>query len=433
MQKELSKKNLQKFEIKAALTKIKPGKEEETQFTQAAASFLKSLNAALKTADAKAILGGSGAKETWLSGSHDVDVFALFDYKKYGNQSAELSDLLEKALKKSFPKVKIERLHGSRDYFQLSYQGLMFEAVPILKISKAEQAQNITDISPLHSQWVNTHAAKVKDDIRLLKQFCKANYLYGAESYISGFSGYVLEILTAHYGSFEKVLKAAQRWKEKDVIDPSTFYPTPEMALFHINTSKLQSPLIVIDPVDKGRNAAAALSMEKYLLFKEMAKKYLQKPAQEYFEKEKITVDSLQKKYAGKGTLVLVNVVPTEGKEDAVGAKLLKAFDFLREKLKGFELVHAGWTWNRGQDALFYMMVKKKELPAAEIRIGPPLKMKEFVEDFKKKNKNTFEEKGRVMAKVKVELPKLKDFVNALLKEEYVRGKVKGIKKMEIL
>ena len=418
--------------MKSVLQNIKPSKEEEKKFIAATASFLKALNAALASSGAMAILGGSGAKGTWLSGSHDVDIFVLFDLKKYENKSSELSDLLEKALQRSFPKINIQRLHGSRDYFQLPYQSLIFEAVPILKISKAEQALNITDISPLHSAWINKHAATAKDDIRLLKQFCKANNLYGAESYIGGFSGYVLEILTAHYGSFEKVLKAVQKWKEKDVVDPSKFYPTKELALFHINTSKLQSPLVVVDPVDKTRNAAAALSMEKFLLFKELAKKYLQKPAEEFFVKEKITVDSLRQKYKGKGALVLVMVVPTEGKEDAVGGKLLKVFEFLREKMHAFGLVHGGWTWDKGQEVLFYFVAKKKELPSEEIRVGPPLKLKEYVEDFKKKNKNTFEEKGRMMAKVKVENPKLKDFVNALLKEEYVTDRISKVKKVGV-
>ncbi|MDO8510595.1 MAG: CCA tRNA nucleotidyltransferase [Nanoarchaeota archaeon] len=415
------------------LKKIKPSKEEEKRFMQATASFLKALNAALAVSGAKAILGGSGAKGTWLSGSHDVDIFVLFDLKKYEDRSGELSDLLEKALQKAFSTIKIRRVHGSRDYFQLTYQGLAFETVPILKISKAEQARNITDISPLHSAWVEKHAAKLKDDIRLLKQFCKANDMYGAESYIGGFSGYVLEILTAYYGSFEKVLQAAQKWKEKDVVDPSRFYPTKEMALFHINTSKLQSPLIVVDPVDKSRNAAAALSMEKFVLFKELAKKYLQKPAEEFFIKEKITVDSLQKKYKGKGTLVSVTVTPTEGKEDAVGAKLLKVFEFLRGKLQGFAPVASGWSWDKGPEAMFYFITKKKELPAEEVRIGPPLKMKEYADDFKKKYKNAFVEGGRMKAKVKVVYPKLDDFINALLKDKYVKERISRIKKVDVV
>jgi len=419
--------------MKKILQKIKPSNEEEKKFARETNFFLKMLTAALKPFGAKAMLVGSGAKGTWLVGSHDLDIFVLFDLKKYGDKSSELSELLGKTLKKAFPQTKITRLHGSRDYFQLSQRGFLFEVVPILKISTAEQARNITDISPFHSAWVNRRAAKVKDDIRLLKQFCKANNLYGAESYIGGFSGYVLEILTAHYGSFENVLKAAQKWKEKEVIDPSKFYQTQEEALFHINASKLQSPLVVVDPVDKTRNAAAALSKEKFLLLKELAKKYLQKPAEEFFEKRIVTADSLQREYKDKGMRVFLNVRSMEGKEDVVGMKLLKAFEFIKEKLQGFTVRHSGWDWDTGKRAVFYFVVKKKELPEYEIRLGPPLKMKPYVEDFKKKYKNTFEEKGKIKAKVKAEHPKLKDFVNALLKEEYVKERVKGVKKMEVV
>ncbi len=414
--------------MKSVLDIIKPSKEEERRFSSYTAEFLCKLNT--KLTGAKAILGGSGAKGTWLSGSHDVDIFVLFDYQDFVNKSDQLSGFLETVLKKAFPHADLHRVHGSRDYFQLPYGGLRFEVVPILKISKAEQARNITDISPLHSKWVNQHAQKVKDDIRLLKQFCKANNLYGAESYIGGFSGYVLEILAAHYGSFEKVLKAAQKWKEKEVVDPSKFYAGKEAALFHINTSKLQSPIVVVDPVDKNRNAAAALSMETFLLFKELAKKYLHKPGDKFFEKEEISSPYLRKKY--KATILYLSVMPLEGKEDVVGVKLLKTFQFLGQKLKEFGVQKYGWGWDKKNEAVMYFIVKKKELPEYETRMGPPLKMKEYVQDFKKKYPNSFEEKGRIKAKVKVEHTKLKEFVNAVLKDEYVRERVKEVKKVEV-
>ena len=78
-------------------------------------NFLKIINKNLK--DAKAVLGGSGAKATWLTKAHDADIFVQFDYKKYKEKSDQISDILEKHLKKRFK--KIDRIHGSRDYFQL--------------------------------------------------------------------------------------------------------------------------------------------------------------------------------------------------------------------------------------------------------------------------------------------------------------------------
>ena len=150
------------------LEKIKPTKKEQQKFSKIISTFLNKLNSKLKPLQAQAILGGSGAKDTWLSGNHDIDIFVQFNYSKHKNNSAGLSDLLDPIIKKLFPKRK--RIHGSRDYFQIKYQTIEFEIVPILKISNAQQALNITDVSPLHSKWVKKNASKITDEIRLVKQ-----------------------------------------------------------------------------------------------------------------------------------------------------------------------------------------------------------------------------------------------------------------------
>ncbi len=415
------------------LQKIKPSPSEQRQAKEITASFLKSLNSKLK--NATAILGGSGAKDTWLSGNHDVDVFVLFDYTTFSGRSMDLSDLLESALKKAFPTIKLSRVHGSRDYFQLVYQHLNLEVIPILKIAKAEQAKNITDVSPLHSIWVNKHTRKLKDDIRLTKQFLKANKLYGAESHIMGLSGYVVEILVAHYGSFERLLKASQSWKMKEVVDAAKQYPKKD-ALFHLNQSKTQSPLIVIDPVDKGRNAAAALSLEKFQLFQKKAKEYLAHPDISFFEKKKIDLGELKKEAEmKKKNLVFMTLTPLSGKEDVVGTKLLKVFDFMQGKLAAFSIVKSDWEWENspgsGKEAQFYFILARKELPHLEIRSGPPLNLKEHVDNFKKEHKDTFMKEGKIYAQVKLPYPKLDDFVKALLKEEYVKERVRKVRKVE--
>ncbi len=420
-----------KTHLQQVLVKIKPNPLEQRHAKEITASFLKSLNSKLK--DAQAILGGSGAKDTWLAGNHDVDVFVRFDYQKYADKSLELSKFLQAALQKAFPKIKISRVHGSRDYFQLCFQSLNLEVIPILKIGKAEQAKNITDVSPLHSLWVNKHTKKIKDEIRLAKQFLKANNMYGAESHIMGFSGYVVEILLAQYGSFEKLLKAGQSWKIKDVVDAAKHYPKKD-ALFHLNTSKTQSPLIVIDPVDKRRNAAAALSGDKFQLFQKKAKEYLAHTDISFFEKEVIDFASLQKEaQQKKKNLVFIEITPLSGKEDVVGTKLLKVFEFLKGKLIPFSLVKSGWEGVKGKDAQFYFLLAKKELPHTEIRSGPPLELKEHVARFRKEHRDTLVKEGKIYAKVKVEFPRVEDLVKAVLKGKYVQERVGKVKEVLVI
>ena len=116
--------------LKEVLKEIKPGKEEEKEVEDKIDRFLKRVNKNLR--DAKAVLGGSGAKGTWLSKAHDADIFVAFDYKKYKDKSEQLSDILGRYLKRVFG--KISRLHGSRDYFQIKEKGFSFEVVPVLNI-----------------------------------------------------------------------------------------------------------------------------------------------------------------------------------------------------------------------------------------------------------------------------------------------------------
>lgn len=408
--------------LEAVLKKLQPSQAETRRFQKAVSLFIKKINSRFK--DAKAILGGSGEKDTWLAGSHDLDIFVLFDYKKYQNQSDLLSDLLQAELKKLFSKVT--RLHGSRDYFQITYQHYLFEVVPILKISQASQALNITDISPLHAQWVKKAPKKIKEEIRLAKQFAQACSCYGAESYISGFSGYVLEILTIYYGSFANLLRAAFKWENKDVIDIENHYKTKSEIFKQINSSKLISPLIVVDPVDKTRNAAAALSLEKFLLFKQKAAEFLQKPDKKFFEKETLSFKEIEKQT--RYNLVYLEIASLAGKEDVVGIKLLKAYQYLKKKLSNFSLQDAGWDWDKKNKAVFYFLLEKKQIAPFVLRLGPPLKMADAVKAFKRKNKTAFEAEGRMVVKLPFKAFQLKDYIKELIKDPYFKERIKQVK-----
>lgn len=408
--------------MKEALEILVPSPAEKDQVQGVVKEFLTLLNKQLK--ESKAIVGGSTAKDTWLTGNHDVDIFIQFPYKEFSAKSAQLSDIVEPQLQATFPKTAITRLHGSRDYFQVTYKKQLFELVPILKITKAEEAKNITDISPLHAAWVNTHAKGKKGDILLAKQFCKAAKVYGAESYIAGFSGYVIEILISYYGSFEKFIQAVVTWKEKVIIDPSNFYKKGNV-LFHLNTSKTKSPLILIDPVDRSRNAAAAISKKRFLQLQEQAKAYLKNPQKDFFQEQKVTLTELRK-LAKKQNLVYIEVIPLTGKKDVVGMKLKKSFTFLRRSLAPFGVIEADWDWNK-----MWFILKKKTIPEVSIHKGPPITMLEAAKNFKKKHKEAFVDKGLLFAKVKEPHPKIEAFFSKLLKNSYITERIEEIKKVE--
>ena len=431
--------------------KGRPSQKEVDEVEEAAAAFVKKLGSSLKKARilAKPVVGGSGAKGTWLRGMHDIDVFVCFDYSRYKDKSEQLSEFLAAAIKKAFHKH--ERLHGSRDYYRAASQGYNFEVVPILSIKKSGQAKNITDASLLHSSWVRKQIqrhkkAMLEDEIRLTKAFCRAQRVYGAESYVRGFSGYACEVLTVYYGSFLKLLTAATtKWKKqivsgkKILIDAENHYRKRD-PLRELNSAKVQSELIVIDPVQADRNATAALSNETLNRFIEAAASFLKKPEKSFFEKQEVTADKLRQK-AKEKHLVIVEAEPIRGKEDVVGAKLVKAHEHIKQQLpeNGFVLAESGWDWEKSKKgpALFWYMVLKGA-PKPELRYGPQLNNAAHAENFRKEHSGKsgralFEKNGRLYAKIERKHKEPRQLVQTIINEDaYIRDKAQhySIKKL---
>ncbi len=392
-----------------------PSKAEQAKVKKEINAFLSLLNVQLKKSaiDAKAVLGGSSAKAVWLSGDFDVDIFVKFNAKKYKDRN--ISDLLEKALIHFNP----ERIHGSRDYFWVQ-NNIKFEVVPVLDIKKSSDAQNVTDFSPLHVNWVKKNSKNLTADIRLAKLFCKASKCYGAESYIKGFSGHVLDILVINYKGFLKFLRAASKWKPKTIIDINRVHKGK--ALLNINKSKTEGPLVIVDPVEPYRNAAAALSTANFNNFIKIAKQFLKSPSAKFFTPKEINFNKLKK----QGHLFIIDIKPLKAKPDVAGAKFVCAFEYLKKKLDNFNIKNAGWQLNKND--LWFFVLKNNKLPNFYELKGPPIKMKDAVKGFKKKHKSTFKKGPRLYTKVKRPLTKANDILLEALSSDYVIPRIKSAK-----
>ena len=378
-------------ELKNEVEKVRPDENELKRLGLKINEIINSINKKLK-GKAVAVLGGSFAKNTVIKkDKYDADIFVRFS--KQGN----ISEMLEKALKSL--KFKTEKVPGSRDYFKTKVEDILVEIVPIIKIKKAEQAVNVTDVSPLHVIYIKNQINKKKslaDEIRLAKAFCYANNCYGAESHIRGFSGYCLEVLVSYYKSFLNLVKNSSKWPEekKVVLDPEKYYNSKEEVLRELNESKLVSPLIIVDPVQKNRNVSAALSQEKFLLFIGICKKFLKNPSEKLFEKKDEAKEILNNAKKTKKELLIINTESLKDKEDIAGAKLLKFCNVLLLKLE-----KEGYTTKSAivfseNSAKFYILLDKKD----RIVDGPFIKMKEHVKSFKKRWKNTVIKGKRIYA-----------------------------------
>lgn len=429
--------------LKKQIEIIKPNKDTFKEINKTSKEFVKYLEKKLKSKKIKAdvFIGGSLAKNTIVKkDKYDIDIFIRFD-KKYDNK--EISKLLGKTLGKGFKKV-----HGSRDYYQQMVSGIIMEIVPVLKIKKQQQAQNITDLSYFHVAYINKKIRKNKrlaDEIILAKTFCHAQNCYGAESYIHGFSGYALELLICHYKSFKKFISSIAYQKNmlrknnlssksdkllinnKIIIDDKKFYKNNNEILRELNESKIQGPIILIDPTFKERNALAGLSKKTFNKFKETCKKFLKNPNEKFFIQKNLK-EELNKKY-GKD-LKVIEIKTSKQVGDIAGSKSKKFFEFFilkserefKVKLKEFE-----YDDNKNL-AYFYFILDKK---GDEIIKGPSITDTHNLTRFKKTHKNAHIKNHIAYAKIKHDLS-FEEFIKRFKTKEKKIIKEMSVKSFEL-
>lgn len=352
---------------------------------------------------AEVFVGGSFAKGTLpKTDKYDADIFVRFP-----STQKDLSDALEKILKKIAKKKNLlmQRIHGSRDYFALLVnKRLTLEIIPVLKVRNPAQAQNITDLSYFHVSYTKRKlTTAMKREVALAKMFCASAGVYGAESYIRGFSGYGLECLIIRYKTFEKMLKDLVKLdNQKKVIDVQKFYRNKEEVLIALNESKTQGPIILVDPTWKERNVLASLDWEALKKFQERAKEFLGKPSEKYFYESKNNISELEGEAKKKKAEFLKIVLETDKQEgDIAGTKMKKFSDFLaREIGKYFEVIKLEFVYFGGQKANLYLILRsKKEV----VKIGPPVEMKKEAQRFREKNKKVFVKDGKLCVHEKID------------------------------
>lgn len=399
---------------KSELEKIKPEKLVIGGINKMLRVFIVKLSEELKKSGnvTQIFLGGSFAKGTLIKKEkYDIDLYVRFDWR-YDN----ISEILEKPLKNSVNalKFKYEKIHGSRDYFRVypNETGFYIEVIPVTKINKPQVARNVTDLSYFHVSYVKRNIRGLEDEVRIAKRFLQAQKVYGAESYVHGFSGYAVECLIIYYKSFEKMLKALIKVKsgERLVIDIKKHYKRKNV-FFDMNENKLHSPVILVDPTFKERNVLASLSFESFDKFQKVAFSFLKKPSSSFFVEKSTDVEKMKteaKKKKGEFLKIIIETDRQEG--DIAGTKLKKFSLFIEKELnKYFKIIHREFEYFDKKSADLLLVIKS--LKRIE-RIGPPTKfsgkrkrhfMESHIEAFKKEHEKTYEKSGFLRAEIKID------------------------------
>ncbi|MCX8178437.1 MAG: CCA tRNA nucleotidyltransferase [Candidatus Aenigmarchaeota archaeon] len=377
--------------VENIIKKITPKPQEEKKIKEISNKVLEVTRKISSSYDAEVILAGSLTRDTWLPNKNEIDVFILFP-KTLSNKQLEETGL-------SVGKKVIETLKGkwTIEYAQHPYirgkiEGISIDLVPCYKLEKGEKIISAVDRTQFHVKYLEEKLPKqLSNEVRLLKQFLKANGLYGADAKTNGFSGYLCELLIIKYSSFLNLLKAVKDWKVKEIIDIENQWKKSEHN--QLKNKFKNEILIVIDPVDKHRNVASAISPENFYRFKKISQEFLLKPSEDFFFKKTKTIKSneFEKFVKSRGTeFIAIVFEPPKTVPDILWPQLRKATKRLESIMKEYEfavLRSDCWT-DEKKTAIIVLEMQVSRLPTIDKIVGPWVFDERNAERFAEKHKN---------------------------------------------
>lgn len=356
-----------------------------------------------------ALLVGSIAKGTYLSGNLDIDLFILFDpqvplkhLEKFGLQIG----------KKVLPKWTIQ--YANHPYVRGTYKGFQVDIVPCYKVDHPSKKISAVDRTPFHTNYVIKHLKEnEKDEVRLLKKFLQGIDCYGAEEKIRGFSGYLAELLIIYYHSFQNLVSSCQHWSFGEFFN-----------LDEGEHDTFRDPLIFIDPVDSTRNVASALSKEKFQIFIKACQAYNKHPKMEFFIPHPVIpwpLTKIEKKVKNcVGILIPKPIVV----DDILYSQIRKACKNLVVLCNQYDFLVEDVFYHVNDYITIFLKVKNILLPAYKFHMGPPCDKKEHVTFFKERWQDSkaaltqpFVRDGRWWIKIKREFTDVRSMLRENIKD----------------
>ena len=260
------------------LEKITPKPDEIREVNELSQKLQQRIEEACKSEGipAKVRVEGSVAKDTWLKENPDIDIFIRLPISIPRKNLGEIG--LRIAKKAAGDMEQVERF-AEHPYLEIVVGNYSVDVVPCYDAAPGEW-KSATDRTPYHTDYIRKNLKKdLQNEIRLLKKFLQGIGVYGAEIKVGGFSGYLCELLVMNYGSFAKVIDSFAAYNKRVVIDIEDFYAEREKDIGLL----FPEPLVIIDPVDRGRNVASAAQTQKLYEFIAAARAFQNLPKEEFF------------------------------------------------------------------------------------------------------------------------------------------------------
>jgi tRNA nucleotidyltransferase (CCA-adding enzyme) len=346
--------------------------------------------------------GGSYAKETWTPEKIDIDIFVKF---KKTTSEKDFETIGKKIGFDSLKKFKPYVRYSEHPFVEAEINGVGVNVVPCYDIKKGEW-KSAADRSTFHTEFMSEKlTGLMKDDIRVLKCFLKINGMYGAEIAKQGFSGYVCEVLVYYLGSFENVLKKISKLHNNEMIGESP--------------RKFESPIVIIDPIDRNRNLGAAISIQNITDFILISRNFLKKNSLSYF-KEKST-NKIPGELA-KNTII-INFKYKKRSDDIVYGQIKRAANSIESQMikEGFIVLRNDAVVYDETKASLLFLLQSLTISKNEIRTGPDVFSGDFSTKFihinSKKSKLMWTDKeGKLQSLQTRRYENAKSYLNDLIK-----------------
>ena len=371
------------------LEKITPTPVDRAKITALAEELQRKVAIAFQEQNVNATVRveGSVAKDTWLKEEPEIDVFMRLPTSIPRRRLGEIS--LKIARKATEGARQVERF-AEHPYLEAFIDGVRLNIVPCYDVKRGEWL-SATDRTPFHTDYVKKRLDEgLRGEVRLLKKFLQGIEAYGAEIKTGGFSGYLCELLIVHNKSFAETLRAFAACTQRTAIDIEGYYTGREKELKRL----FPEPLVIVDPVDKGRNVASAVQPQKLCTFVAAARAFLKTPNAKFFYPPKInalTQKALRSKLDTHGaSIVFLPFGNTDVVPDVLWGQLYKTQRALRKlvEINDFKVLRDA-VWSDGKTlSVFAFELEQRVIPRVKKHLGPPLSREKESQNFLNKYAN---------------------------------------------
>lgn len=324
------------------------------------------------------IVGGSFAKGTWLENDTDIDFFVMIESTVERKEFEEIGKSVGfHALRKYKPYLRYSEHPYVEGIVDGIGDGIRINIVPCYKVEK-NKWKSAADRSPFHTIFMQSSLNDyLKGQVRVLKKFLKSIGIYGSQISVSGFSGYVTEVLVLKYGSFRDVLQTFADLKSNYIISIESLN---EKAI-----GKFDSPIIIIDPIDSNRNLGAAISSECLAKFVLASRLFLKEPSIEFFKRPRKSSSKIINSI--KSNLLIIEFKIQKRSPDILWGQLKRKLTSISRQLENarFKVIKKICFTDEKEHAVFIFMIEYMNLSKLNLNLGPEIFRKNETNSFIKK------------------------------------------------